>query len=89
MTQAVQQWAVAVLVAIAAVYVLWRWLPAGVLRRLGWGQAAVERPLAVALAAIAAAARAQRPSIPRKQTRLLSPCSSPAEVTASASWRKR
>ena len=43
MTQAVQQWAVAVLVAIAAVYVLWRWLPAGVLRRLGWGQAAVEK----------------------------------------------
>lgn len=34
MTQAVQQWAVAVLVAIAAVYVLWRWLPAGVLRWL-------------------------------------------------------
>ena len=43
MTQAVQQWAVAVLVAIAAGYVLWRWLPAGVLRRLGWGQAAVEK----------------------------------------------
>ena len=43
MTQAVQQWAVAVLVAIAAVYVLWRWLPAGVLRRLGWGQTAVEK----------------------------------------------
>ena len=43
MTQAVQQWAVAVLVAIAAGYVLWRWLPAGALRRLGWGQAAVEK----------------------------------------------
>ena len=43
MTQTVQQWAVAVLVAIAAGYVLWRWLPAGVLRHLGWGQAAVEK----------------------------------------------
>ena len=41
MTPAVQQWVVAVLVVFAAGYVLWRWLPAGVLQRLGWRQAAL------------------------------------------------
>ncbi len=30
-----QEWAVGVIVAMAAVYVLWRWLPAGLRRRLG------------------------------------------------------
>lgn len=38
MTPAVQQWLAMALVALAAVVVLRRWLPAEVLRRLGWRQ---------------------------------------------------
>lgn len=30
-----QEWAVGVIVAIAFVYMLWRWMPAGLRRRLG------------------------------------------------------
>jgi hypothetical protein len=30
-----QEWAVGVIVAIASVYMVWRWMPAGLRRRLG------------------------------------------------------
>ena len=38
MTHAVQQWVAMALVALAAVYVVRRWLPVGVLQRLGGRQ---------------------------------------------------
>lgn len=38
-----QEWAVGVIVAIAAMYVLWRWMPSGLRRRLGRVHPAMEK----------------------------------------------